>query len=129
MTASPVPQDGAAESINSPTRTTLGRGRWKIAVGVFAGACLAQAVLWAKWWEDPTHFKMSILFVWPAALFSLLIWWTFFSGWSAEVRFRSVGVGLAVVVAFFGLFRLEKFDGDMVPHRVVPFWRRPRTSS
>ena len=89
---------------------------------MFAGACLAQALLWAKWWEDPTHFKMSILFVWPAALFSLLIWWTFFSGWSAEVRFRSVGVGFAVVVAFFGLFRLEKFDGDMVPHRIVPFW-------
>lgn len=98
------------------------RGRWKIAVGVLAGACLAQALLWAKWWEDPTHFKMSILFVWPAALFSLLIWWTFFSGWSAKVRFRSVGVGLAVVVTFFSLVRLEQFDGDMVPHRIAPVW-------
>ncbi len=103
---------------------TAGRGRWKIAVGVLAGACLAQALLWAKWWEDPTHFKMSILFVWPAALFSLLIWWTFFSGWSTKVRFRSVGVGLAAVAAFFSLFRLEKFDGDMVPHRIAPFWAK-----
>ena len=76
------------------------------------------------WWEDPTHFKMSILFVWPAALFSLLIWWTFFSGWSAKVRFRSVGAGLAIVVAFLSLFRLEHFDGDMVPHRIAPVWAK-----
>ena len=98
------------------------RGRWKTGAALFAVACVVQAILWAKWWEDPTHFKMSILFVWPAALFSLLIWWTFFSGWSAEVRYRSVGAGFAALVAFLGLFRFDRFDGDMVPQRIVPFW-------
>jgi len=122
MSASPAPQDGIAESKPVPAPISKGRGRWKIGAALFTVACVAQALLWAKWWEDPTHFKMSILFVWPAALFSLLIWWTFFSGWSAKVRFRSVGAGFAILVAFLNLFRFERFDGDMIPRRIVPFW-------
>ncbi len=70
------------------------------------------------WWEDPTHFKMSILFVWPAALFALMIWWVFFSGWSWRVRLGSVATGVLSVVAFFSIYRLE-WDGDMVPRRFV----------
>ena len=97
MSALPVSQAGAVESSCSPTSVKSGRGRWKIGAGLLGVASLAQAALWTMWWEDPTHFKMSILFVWPAALFSLLIWWTFFSGWSATVRFRSAGVGLRQV--------------------------------
>jgi outer membrane protein assembly factor BamB len=67
---------------------------------------------------------MSVLFVWPAALFSLLIWWTFFSGWSAKVRFGLVGLGIAGLVAFFSIFRLERFDGDMTPTRIVLRWSK-----
>jgi len=66
---------------------------------------------------------MSILFVWPAAIFSLLIWWTFFSGWSAAVRFGSVIAGIVAIVAFFNVFRLERFDGDMTPTRLVYRWK------
>ena len=91
------------------------QGRWMIGVGLLCVACLAQGALWARTWEDPTNFKMSILYVWPAALFSLLIWWAFFSGWSADVRFGSVAAGLVCVIGFFVLFRLERFDGDMTP--------------
>lgn len=122
MSASPAPPDGAVESKASPAAADSKPGRWKIGAALLAVACVAQAILWAKWWEDPTHFKMSILFVWPAALFSLLIWWTFFSGWSAKVRYRSVGIGFAALVAFLSIFRFERFDGDMVPKRIVPFW-------
>lgn len=70
------------------------------------------------WWEDPTHFKMSLLFVWPAAIFSLLIWWTFFSGWSWTVRLGALGLGFGSLVAFFAFFRLDRFDGDMMPTRI-----------
>jgi outer membrane protein assembly factor BamB len=98
------------------------RGRWKIGAVIFAIAVVAQSVLWTMWWEDPTHFKMSILFVWPAAVFFLLIWWTFFSGWSALVRFGTVALGIALLVAFFNIFRLERFDGDMVPTRLSLRW-------
>jgi outer membrane protein assembly factor BamB len=102
------------------TRST--RGRWKIGAALFSVACIAQAILWTLWWEDSTHFKMSVLFVWPAALFSLLIWWTFFSGWSSKVRYRSVAAGFALIVAFFLVFRPERFDGDMVPTRLSYRW-------
>jgi outer membrane protein assembly factor BamB len=94
------------------------RGRWKWAAGIIAVACLAQSIMWARWWEDPTHFKMSILFVWPAALFALAIWWIFYSGWSRIVRWGSIAAIAALVVAFFIVYRLE-WDGDMVPRRIV----------
>ena len=94
-------------------------GRWKIGAVLLAIACVAQAVLWWIWWDDPTHFKISILFVWPAAIFSLLVWWIFFSRWSARIRYGSVVMGVAGSVGFFCFFRLERFDGDMTPTRIT----------
>lgn len=66
---------------------------------------------------------MSVLFVWPAAIFFLLIWWTFFSGWSGLVRYGSVALGIAGIVAFFSIFRLERFDGDMTPTQISYRWK------
>lgn len=98
------------------------RGRWKIGAAIFVVACLAQAALWTLWWEDPTHFKMSILFVWPAGLFALLIWWTFFSGWSSKTRYGAVISGAACIALFFSVFRFDRFNGDMVPTHVTYRW-------
>ena len=123
MPTVPAPQDAPPPSKPIVPQPCVGRGRWKIGAALFALACLAQGMLWAMWWEDPTHFKMSVLFVWPAAVFSLLVWWTFFSGWSWRVRLGALGVGCAAVVAFYNLFRLDRFDGDMVPTRIVPIWQ------
>ena len=94
------------------------RGRWKWGAGLLTVALIAQGILWTMWWGDPTHFKMSILFVWPAALFALSIWWLIFSGWSWLVRVGSLAVIAIGVIAFFSIYRLE-WDGDMVPRRVV----------
>lgn len=94
------------------------RGRWKWAALILAIACSSQAALWARWWEDPTYFKMSVLFVWPAAIFSLSVWWLFFSGWSWRVRLGGVGLVLALLFAFNQMYRLE-WDGAMVPRRFV----------
>lgn len=117
--ATPVASGEQPAAAVAPRST---RGRWKIGLGIFAIACAAQSVLWKMWWEDPTHFKMSVLFVWPAAIFLLLIWWTFFSGWSAKVRYGTVACGFALLVAFFSVFRLERFDGDMTPTRLSYRW-------
>lgn len=112
--------------VDHPPQSSVTRpayqGRWRIGAALFLIACVAQGILWARWWDDPTHFKMSVLFVWPAALFLLLIWWTFFSGWSAGIRYGTVAGIVVGLVAFFALFRLDRFDGDMVPTRVVPRW-------
>ena len=109
---------------STPAKPATLKGRWKWGAGLFLIACVAQSILWTIFWEDPTHFKMSILFVWPAAIFFLLIWWFFCSGWSSAIRFGSVGIGAAALVAFFSQARLV-WDGDMVPRRVE--WRSTPT--
>lgn len=68
-----------------------------------------------KYADDPTHSKMSVLFVWPAALFSLAIWWTFFSGWSWRVRAVPWAAIFAAGIAFIQVYRIDGSDGDMVP--------------
>jgi len=113
-------QQSADSSLPVPIQpsTAALRGRWMWGLGILMIACVAQAVLWTLWWDDPTHFNMSILFVWPAALFALTIWWIFFSGWSWVIRLGSVASVAAMVVGFFCVYRLE-WDGGMVPRRVV----------
>ena len=113
----PQPTDTSTPITSAPLTKDL-RGRWVWGAGILVIACVAQGALWAKWWEDPTFFNMSVLFVWPAALFALAIWWTFFSGWSWRIRMGLVGVIAAVVLGFFNLYRLE-WDGGMVPRRLV----------
>ncbi len=93
-------------------------GRWRWGFGILLIACIAQGVFWTIYWEDPTHFKMSVLFVWPAALFALTIWWVFFSGWSWIVRLGCVAAVVSAFAGFLSVYRVE-FDGDMAPHRVV----------
>ncbi|MBM4074314.1 MAG: hypothetical protein FJ267_01560 [Planctomycetes bacterium] len=119
MSESNLTQEDTSRNFKDLSRRQVIRGRWKIGLGLFVIACIAQAIMWAMWWEDPTHFKMSVLFVWPAALFSLLIWWTFFSGWSSTIRFGLVGCLAASIGAFFSMFKFDRFDGDMVPTRIV----------
>lgn len=124
MSTPNAPTTGNNSEPSSSVSNSVARGQWKIGALLLTVAIVAQASLWTYWWEDPTHFKMSILFVWPAAIFFLAIWWTFFSGWSEVIRFGSMGFAATGVILFFSIFRLDKFDGDMVPHRVVPFWVR-----
>ena len=109
-----------AEQSNLSSQTTVRdlRGRWIWAAGILLIACTAQGALWYRWWEDPTYFKMSVLFVWPAALFALTIWWTFFSGWSWLIRMGVIGLVLAALYGFSAVYRME-WDGSMVPRRIV----------
>lgn len=102
----------------APTAPRQVKGQWKWAALIFLIACVAQGILWTLWWDDPTHFSMSVLFVWPAALFSLTIWWLFFSGWSWLVRLSALGTVAAIFVAFISVYRFE-WDGGMVPRRIV----------
>lgn len=89
--------------------------RWSIGAGILLLGVIAQFVLWRVFAEDPTFSAMSVLWVWPATLFAFAIWWTFFSGWQAVVRFGAWGIVAIAGVAFMNVFRLEGSDGDMVP--------------
>ncbi len=117
--SSPPPAESTpVTTLFTPAAAKSLRGRWIWGLGILVIASIAQGILWAQWWEDPTHFKMSILFVWPAALFALLIWWVFFSGWSWRVRLGAVGALAASFIGLLCVYRLE-WDGDMVPRRFV----------
>ncbi|WP_373649315.1 PQQ-binding-like beta-propeller repeat protein [Schlesneria sp. DSM 10557] len=114
--SSPLPPDVPHQTNLASTGSLNGRWRWGAAI--LTVALVSQAVLLTYWWGDPTHSKMSVLFVWPAALFALTIWWAFFSGWSRGVRFGTLTAIAALTVAFLSLYRLE-WDGAMVPRRFV----------
>lgn len=75
----------------------------------------AQALLWMKFEEDPTFSKMSVLWVWPATLFALLMWWLFASRMSWGTKLTPLAILVVAAVAFFGIYRIDGSDGDMVP--------------
>lgn len=89
--------------------------RWSIGAGILLIGVMAQVILWQVYAEDPTFTAMSVLWVWPATLFVFAIWWTFFSGWQAVVRFGAWGLLAMAGVVFINVFRLEGSDGDMIP--------------
>lgn len=89
--------------------------RWHYGLGILLIGVLLQLMFWWIYAEDPTFSAMSVLWVWPATLFVFALWWTFFSGWSLGMRavgWSVVALGAAV---FFGVFRLEGSNGDMIP--------------
>ena len=51
--------------------------RWPIPVFILFLAVALQAFFWWIFAEDPTFANFSVLWVWPATLFLLGIWWTF----------------------------------------------------
>lgn len=103
------------QTLVAPAITVPGRGRWKIGAAILAIAVIAQASLLAYFQDDRTFSKMSVLFVWPAALFCLAIWWTFFSAQSWPLRlgvWGAIGVTLALL---WSIFAFDGVDGEMVP--------------
>jgi outer membrane protein assembly factor BamB len=98
---------------------SLRRTTWPIAAIILGLACAAQAMLWYRFREDSTFSKMSVLFVWPAALFTLLLWWTFLSGYTWRTRLGVLGALTLTTVIFFAIFRIDGSDGDMVPRLAV----------
>jgi len=100
----------ASTHVTPPRRTT-----WPIAAIILGIACIAQAMLWYRFREDSTYSKMSVLFVWPAALFALLLWWVFLSGYLWRTRLMVVGLLVLTVAVCGAVFRIEGTDGDMQP--------------
>jgi outer membrane protein assembly factor BamB len=91
------------------------RTTWPVAALILGTACVAQAALWYRYAEDSTYSKMSILFVWPAALFALFVWWTFFSGYRWRTRLGVLGGVTLAWMSFLAIFRIDGSDGDMLP--------------
>ncbi len=89
--------------------------RWHYGLSILLIGVVLQLLFWWMYVEDPTFSAMSVLWVWPATLFVFAIWWTVFSGWSGGVRAGAWGLVAVAGVTFFGVFRLEGSNGDMIP--------------
>lgn len=86
-----------------------------IGVGILLIAVIAQVVLWNHYSEDRMMSKLTILFVWPAALFALALWWTFLSAQSWRMRGAVWGLIGLVLVVLGSVFAFEGVDGEMIP--------------
>lgn len=104
----------------SPRRSLWWLGGLILGLGI-----VAQGLLLLRFAEDPTYSKMSVLFVWPATLFALLLWWLLAVRVSWRIKLAplaAIGIGLGT---FFSLYRVEGSDGDMVPI-IVSRWAPTR---
>lgn len=95
--------------------------RWIWPVVTIVLALIGQGVLYALFHEDRTMLMMTLLFVWPATIFSLFLWWLLGSGYSWTVRLVGLAALLLAGGIVAGLAKVEGFNGDMVP-RVVWRW-------
>ena len=102
---------------DSAAAATLKRRRihWKTGATILVVGLAAQAAAWIWIAPDRTYRIMSILYVVPATLFLLLLWWTFISGFSWRTRLIGLGVVGALVGGFFAATRVETYEGDMLP--------------
>lgn len=112
----------SAVSPESPARSSAWRThRWWLPVGELTIAIIAQAILWLVVYpEDRTHWYMSILFVWPAAIFGVFVWWLFLSRFRWQTRLAGLGVIAAMFAVFAAVVRIDSADGDMLP---ILAWR------
>lgn len=102
------------ESQISVPKTTVLRP-WMIGASILLVGIAAQLNLWIIWADDRTFSKMSVLFVWPAALFFFAIWWTFFSGQPWVFRFAGWGIVATAIAVFLSIYVFEGVDGEMIP--------------
>jgi outer membrane protein assembly factor BamB len=111
--------DASAGSAHNSASTAVSalrqRFRWWPVPVVLGVAALAQWGLWQYFEGDSTFSKMSVLLVWPAACFTLLLWWIFWSGLSFTVRRNGVLLLVGAQLLSWALLRIEDSDGDMVP--------------
>ncbi len=105
----------AGSTLPPETRPPLGkRRRWLVPLTMLVVGTLAG---WLAWQADDVLFVARLLglCLWMFTGLLLVGWFVLFSGWPTRRRVALAGViGLGLLV-FLALFRIEQFEGDMVP--------------
>jgi len=89
--------------------------RWKWGLGIFLLGIAAIFYQWFKLAPDRTYQVFAVYFGIRNILVGMLIWWLFISGVAWKTRFKGLLGAVAAFALLFGLFRVESFEGDMVP--------------
>lgn len=100
-----------ATSVDTPRHTF----RWKWGLGILL---LGIAAIFFRWFQlapDRTYQVFAVYEGIRNILVGLFIWWLLFSGLAWKTRFKGLGLAGFAFVLFFGLLRVESFEGDMVP--------------
>ncbi len=88
---------------------------WPVPAAIGLGVVLQLASMWA-FSENLSYLVFTSLFIiWPLSVFLILLWWTFLSRQTWEIRgYGLIAVALAVGL-FVAAFRFDEFDGAMTP--------------
>lgn len=89
--------------------------RYGILLIIVGGTAALETFVWIRNTGDATMQVMLTWYIVPAAVFLVLLWWLFLSGFTWKVRLSLFGAAVLAVIALRLCFRLKEFRGDMVP--------------
>lgn len=98
-------------SAATPARS---RHYWMPFVIVVLTAIVIAVINFTETFDKAMHATFSIMAV-MLGLFFCWLWFMFFTGFPWRVRYGLTGVAAAAIGGFFALFRVEGFDGDVLP--------------
>lgn len=98
-------------SVSPPVRKL----RWKWGLGILLLGIAAIIYRWFQLAPDRTYQVFSVYSGTLYLLIGMLIWWMLISGVAWKMRFKGLLGTVLLFGLFFALFRVESFEGDMVP--------------
>ena len=91
------------------------RIRWRSGTAILLAGAIAETIIQVRYADDSTLRVMFTLYLVPATMAALLVWWAFRSGFSWKTRLIGLGVVAVPAALFLSLCRIERFEGDMRP--------------
>ncbi|WP_417390091.1 PQQ-binding-like beta-propeller repeat protein [Gimesia sp.] len=105
------PKVDQATTVETPRR----KFRWKWGLAILVLGIAVIFFDWIRLAPDRTYQVFAVYKGIRNILLGLFLWWLLFSGLAWKTRFKGLGGAALVFVLFFGLVRVESFEGDMVP--------------
>ncbi len=105
------PEVDQATTVETPRQ----KFRWKWGLAILVLGISVIFIDWFRLAPDRTYQVFAVYKGIRNILLGLFLWWLLFSGLAWKTRFKGLGGAVLVCMLFFGLVRVESFEGDMVP--------------
>lgn len=120
---SETPAVATEQSTTTPTtRPTL---RWWIPVVIVVGTIVAIAIGWQQAGDDLSMRSLTTVIPGAVGFVLMLLWWMLLSGAKWGTRFKGLGVVVAALLLFVGLFRWNGQGGNFIPQFTFRFAPTP----